>query len=521
MARGMDAATSSHALDQHLARLSGLRSPSIAELLNDPDRLERFSAEAAGLRLDISKTAISATALDALLSLAWAADVEGWREKLFAGEAINTSENRAVLHPALRGVGGQGVGGGDVRAEVEAETARMDAFAREIVDGGRFKSILHIGIGGSDLGPRLAAEALAPTRRPALDLRFVANVDAWDFERATQGLEPATTLVVVVSKSFGTQETLMNARLAKQWLARRGRMVAVTTNTARAVEFGVDAGDVFGFWDWVGGRYSLWSAVGLSLRIAFGPDVVGRLLRGAAEMDRHFRDAPPARNLPVLLALAGVWNRNVEGYPTLAVVPYATPLALLPQFLQQLEMESNGKGARRDGTPAGPACPVVWGTEGTNGQHAYFQWLHQGVPGAPVDFIAVAEPYAGHPEHHQALLANCFAQSEALMRGKGADAVRAENPGADSALVAQKTFPGNRPSTTLLLDRLSPERVGALLALYEHKVFVQGVLWGVNSFDQWGVELGKVLAGAILGEMESGEVGEHDASTAALVRLTT
>ena len=505
------------ALTQHLPRLQGLRTDSIPALFDAPDRLDRFTARADALRLDISKQAISGSALSALFSLARDADVEGWRQKLFAGQPINTSENRAVLHPALRGVGGSE----SVQTEVREEGARMDAFARELIDSGSITGILHIGIGGSDLGPRLVADALDAIATPAVKLRFAENVDGDSINRATHDLDPATTLVIVVSKSFGTQETLMNAKAARAWLARRGRMVAVTANRDRAEDFGVASGDIFDFWDWVGGRYSLWSAVGLSLRIAYGPDLINRLLAGAAGMDAHFRDAPMEENLPILLALAGVWNRNVEGYTTQAVIPYATALRLLPSFLQQLEMESNGKRITRDGNDALPTCPVVWGTEGTNGQHAYFQWLHQGLPGAPVDFIAVLEDYTGRPEHHRALLANCFAQSEALMLGKTEDQVRAESPGLAPEIVPQKAFPGNRPSTTLTLDRFTPETLGALVALYEHKVFVQGVIWNVNSFDQWGVELGKVLAGTILEEMEAGKPGEHDASTRALMRLAT
>jgi glucose-6-phosphate isomerase len=396
----------------------------------------------------------------------------------------------------------------------------MDAFARDVIESGDITGVLHIGIGGSDLGPRLIADALSAIHAPQVKLRFAENVDGDSINRAVADLDPAKTLVIVVSKSFGTQETLMNGTAAREWLNGGGRMVAVTANRERAIKFGIHSDDIFDFWDWVGGRYSLWSAVGLSLRIAFGPEVIGELLAGAADMDRHFRDAPMEENLPVLMALAGVWNRNVEGYGTLAVIPYATALRLLPSFLQQLEMESNGKGVTRDGEVAMPACPVVWGTEGTNGQHAYFQWLHQGTPGAPVDFIAVLQDYTGRAEHHRALLANCFAQSEALMVGKSADQVRAETPDLDAALVPQKSFPGNRPSSTLTLDTLTARSLGELIALYEHKVFVQGVIWGVNSFDQWGVELGKVLAGTILDEMERGVAGAHDASTTALMGMT-
>jgi len=503
------------ALTQHLDHLKSLREDKILPLFEDGDRMKRFAVRAGSLRLDLSKQAISGTALDTLLAMAKDADLEGWRARFFGGEAINTSEDRAVLHPALRGVGGSG----SVQAEVREEGARMDGFASELIESGEITGVLHIGIGGSDLGPRLIADALAAIHAPKVKLRFAENVDGDSINRAVADLDPARTLVIVVSKSFGTQETLMNGTAAREWLGGRGRMVAVTANRDRAIKFGINSDDIFDFWDWVGGRYSLWSAVGLSLRIAFGPEVIRELLAGAAEMDKHFRDAEMAQNLPVLMGLVGVWNRNVEGYGTLAVIPYATALRLLPSFLQQLEMESNGKSVTRDGELAQPACPVVWGTEGTNGQHAYFQWLHQGAPGAPVDFIAVLKDYTDRGDHHRALLANCFAQSEALMLGKSKAQVRAENPDSDTALISQKMFPGNRPSSTLTLDELTARSLGELIALYEHKVFVQGVIWGVNSFDQWGVELGKVLAGTLLGEMESGRVGAHDASTTALMGL--
>ncbi|MEM7729251.1 MAG: glucose-6-phosphate isomerase [Pseudomonadota bacterium] len=496
--------------------------PSIAKLFEvEPDRLDQMALRVGLLRADFSKQRISVSDLEALLSLARSADVEGWREKLFAGEPINESEGRAVLHTALRGVGGAAVA-----EEVAAMRKRIADFATDLRASGRFDDIVHIGIGGSDLGPRLVADGFAATMEAAPRLRFANNVDGMSINDALAGLDPTRTLVVVVSKSFGTQETKMNAEAAREWLERAGcrpgdHVLGVTANRDRAVAFGIDPGNIFDFWDWVGGRYSVWSAVGLSLAIAYGPDAYQGLLDGAAAMDVHFRDAPLARNMPVMMALVGVWNRNALGYGSLAVVPYARRLNLLPAFLQQLEMESNGKGARRDGSPAGPACPVVWGSEGTNGQHAFFQWLHQGLPGAPVDFVAVLEDHAGRPKHHHALLANCFAQSEALMLGKDEAAVRAETPGHEDleALAPQKAFPGNRPSTTLTLEALTPEALGALIALYEHKVFVQGVIWGINSFDQWGVELGKILAGTILEELGNGRAGTHDASTDALIRL--
>lgn len=496
----------------------------IADLFEkEPDRLSHFVLREGPLRADFSKQAMSETARMALLSLAAEAELDAWRARLFAGDSINTSENRAVLHMALRGVGGSEA----VQADVSAMRARLAEFAEKIRAEGRFKAVVHVGIGGSDLGPRLVADAFAATQETVLDLRFAENVDGASINDALAGLDPETTLVVIVSKSFTTQETRMNGEAARAWLAdglgdkAGGHCIAVTANRTGAQDFGIPPSQIFDFWDWVGGRYSVWSAVGLSLQLAYGPQAFDDFLRGAAKMDEHFRDQPLAENLPVMLAMTGIWNTNVMGYGSQAVIPYARRLRKLPAFLQQLEMESNGKSAGRDGQTAGQTCPVIWGDEGTNGQHAFFQWLHQGTPGAPVDFVAVLEDHENRPEHHAALLANCFAQSEALMLGKSETQVRAElgnHPDID-ALAPQKTFPGNRPSTTITLDALSPFALGHLIALYEHKVFVQGVIWGVNSFDQWGVELGKVLAGTILSEMNAGKVGTHDPSTEALIAL--
>jgi len=494
----------------------------------EPDRLSKFVMREGPLRADFSKQAISAEALEALLSLAAGCHLEEWRAKLFAGETVNTSENRAVLHMALRGVGGSA----EVKAQVAAMRERMADFANQIRSEGRYKAVVHIGIGGSDLGPRLVADAFQASADMALDLRFAENVDGASIQDALAGLDPASTLVVVVSKSFTTQETRMNAEAAREWLtkaldAKAGdNFIAVTANREGALAFDIPSEQIFDFWDWVGGRYSVWSAVGLSLQIAFGPDVFAEFLKGAAAMDIHFRDQPLQENLPVMMALTGIWNRNGLGYSSQAVIPYVRRIRKLAAFLQQLEMESNGKHMTREGEMAGLTCPIIWGDEGTNGQHAFFQWLHQGPSegtygGAPVDFVAVLKDHSARPDHHAALLANCFAQSEALMLGKDADAVRAEledRPDAD-AIVPQKTFPGNRPSTTITLDELSPFALGHLIALYEHKVFVQGIIWNVNSFDQWGVELGKVLAKTILSEMQAGKSGAHDPSTAALMQL--
>ena len=490
----------------------------------EPDRMSRFVMGEGPLRVDFSKQALDKKGLDILLALAAKCDLEEWRAKLFAGERVNTSEDRAVLHMALRGVGGTA----ENQKQVAEMRRHMASYAKAIRADGKFKNIVHIGIGGSDLGPRLVADAFEAAAEQSLTLRFAENVDGASVNDAVKGLNPAETLAVVVSKSFGTQETKMNGESVRDWLGEFGssNMIAVTANRDRAESFGIAPDNIFDFWVWVGGRYSVWSAVGLSLQIAYGPDVFAEFLDGAKAMDLHFRDQPLQENLPVMMALVGVWNRNGLGYGSQAIIPYARRLRKFSAFLQQLEMESNGKSATRDGEAAGLTCPVIWGDEGTNGQHAFFQWLHQGPSegrygGAPVDFIAVLKDHENRPEHHSALLANCFAQSEALMLGKTEAVVRSENADrADiDALAPQKTFPGNRPSTTISLDALTPNALGHLIALYEQKTFVQGIIWNVNSFDQWGVELGKVLANTILDEMESGELGKHDPSTIALTNL--
>ena len=461
----------------------------------EPDRLDRLTVEAAGLTLDLSKQPWDRAAFDAALELVRACDVEAARQRLFAGEAVNVTEDRAVLHPALRAPGGADfrAKGEPVSRAVEAGRAKMRDFAAEIRNG-PIRTILHIGIGGSDLGPRLVWEALKPLQ-PQIDLRFVANVDGAEFAQATAGLDPATTLVIAVSKTFTTQETLANAKAARHWLGANfgAQFAAVTANVSEAVKFGVPEERVFAFWDWVGGRYSVWSAVGLSCAVALGWEVFEAFLAGGADMDAHFTSAPLERNAPVLLALAHVLNRNGLGRPVRAVVPYARRLRLLPAFLQQLEMESNGKRASR------PTAAAVFGDAGTNGQHAFFQLLHQGTDIIPVDFIAVARTDEGPAGMHEMLLANCLAQAEALMVGR------------------PDAFPGDRPSSMILLDRLTPQTLGALIALYEHKTFVEGVLWGINSFDQFGVELGKTLAGRILGELTGGPAQPHDPSTTALI----
>ena len=465
----------------------------------EPDRLERLTVEAAGLTLDLSKQPWDRPAFDAAVGLARACDVEAARARLFAGEAVNATEDRAVLHPALRAPDGAefSAKGEPVSAAVEEGRRRMRAFA-EAVRASDIRTILHIGIGGSDLGPRLVWEALRPLE-PKIDLRFVANVDGAEFAQATAGLDPATTLVIAVSKTFTTQETMANARAARDWLGGKGQFAAVSANVAEAVKFGVPEDRVFAFWDWVGGRYSVWSAVGLSCAVALGWEAFEGFLAGAARMDAQFTTAPLEANAPVLLALAHVLNRNGLGRPIRAVVPYAQRLRLLPAFLQQLEMESNGKAGPR------PTAAAVFGDAGTNGQHAFFQLLHQGTDIIPVDFVAVARADEGPAGMHEMLLANVIAQAEALMAGQ------------PDAPEPHRVFPGNRPSSLILLDRLTPQALGALLALYEHKTFVEGVLWGINSFDQFGVELGKKLATGILAELEGGPAQPHDPSTTALI----
>jgi glucose-6-phosphate isomerase len=505
---------------------------------SEPNRLDRLSVSAAGLELDLSKQPWSLGDLDLALALAKAADVEGARGRFFAGEPVNSSEHRAALHMALRAPKGSDfrADGQPVSAEVDAMRDRMAAFADAIRSGahkgstGRpFRKLVHIGIGGSDFGPRLVWAALQPLE-PQIEVRFVANVDPGDLAFALHGLDPAETLVVVVSKTFTTQETMTNARAARDWLRAAlgeggdAHLVAVSAALKETAAFGVPDEHVFGFGDWVGGRYSVWSPVGLSCVIGLGPQVFERLLAGAAAMDAHFQSAPLAQNAPALLALAHVFNRNGLGRPVRAVVPYAQRLHLLPTFLQQLEMESNGKRVTREGKPVvHHTAQAVFGDAGTNVQHAFFQLMHQGTDVIPTDFIAVREASEGDPAAQKILLSNVIAQAEALMVGRSEAEVRAEltakGVSADEieTLAPQRTFPGDRPSAMILLERLDPERLGALLALYEHKTFVEGVLWGINSFDQWGVELGKTLATRVLGELQGGPPGAHDPSTARLI----
>ncbi|MDZ4363108.1 glucose-6-phosphate isomerase [Brevundimonas sp.] len=502
----------------------------------DPDRLARLSLEAAGLYLDMSKQSWTREGFEACLALAQASGLVERRAALFGGEAVNGTEGRAVLHTALRAPDGANdhALGEPVSAEVEAVRAEMKTYAVAVRSGAaagatgrRFEAIVHVGIGGSDLGPRLVWDALKPLD-PAIDLRFVANIDPRDMAEALTGLDPETTLVVVVSKTFTTQETLANAEAAKAWLAAglsgkgiEAHFIGVTAAPDKAAAFG--CGRTFAFRDWVGGRYSLWSAVSLSCAAALGWEAFQGLLDGAAAMDRHFAEAPLERNAPVLMALAQVWNVDGLGCTARTVAPYAHALRRLPSFLQQLEMESNGKRVHRDGTPVTrQTCPVVFGEPGTNGQHAFFQQIHQGPQTVPAEFVIVARTHGEAPE--SPLWANALAQGQALMLGKTADQARSEMlaAGTDAAeadrLAPHRAFPGNRPSTAIVMDRLTPQALGALLALYEHKTFVEGVIWDINSFDQWGVELGKVLAKAILTDVVAGGPSQAlDPSTGALM----
>jgi len=507
----------------------------------DPDRFARMSHSVDGLLLDLSKTSLTDQALAALLALAKAADLEGCRAAMVAGEPINATERRAVLHMALRAPREAGfrTGGEDASAEVHRTLDRMREFCAAVhagrvlgATGERFTDVLNIGIGGSDLGPAMAARALWTPAAP-MRAHYLANVDAHAWEALRPALDPRRTLVLVASKTFTTQETMTNAALVRDWLAAavgqdgaKAHFAALSTNLKATAAFGIPEERVFPFRDWVGGRFSMWSAIGLSLALALGWDAFARLLAGARAMDEHFLAAPLPRNLPVLLALAEIWHVDALGYPARAVLPYDERLARLPAHLQQLEMESLGKRVTMAGSLVAHATgPVVFGEPGTNAQHSFMQLLHQGTTPVPADIILIARPDHPYADSHRKLLANGLAQAEALMRGKSAAEVRAEMEaaGADPAeiqrLLPHRVFPGDRPTTTILLPRLDPFTLGQLVALYEHKVFCLGALWRIDAFDQWGVELGKQLAGAILPELEKGpKPGAHDSSTEGLMR---
>jgi len=502
----------------------------------DPKRGERLSLDACGIYLDYSKNRLTDETLRLLLALTDEAGLRQRIEAMFRGDRINATEGRAALHVALRAPRGTSikVDGQDVVPQVHEVLERMAGFTRRVRSGAwtghtgrRMRNIVNIGIGGSDLGPVMAYEALRHYSERDLRLRFVSNVDGTDFAEAVQDLDAAETLFIVASKTFTTQETMANARTAREWLlstlggdtaAVAKHFVALSTNGAEVSKFGIATDNMFGFWDWVGGRYSMTSAIGLSTMLAIGPENYAELLGGFHAMDEHFRTAPFALNLPVLMGLIGLWNNDFLGAQTVAVLPYEQYLKRFPAYLQQLTMESNGKRVRLDGTPVGcDTGAVYWGEPGTNGQHSFYQLIHQGTRLIPCDFIAFAKTLNPIGRHHDLLLANVFAQGEALAFGKTAEALHSE--GTAQALVPHKTFDGNRPSNTLLLEKLTPAALGKLVALYEHIVFTQAAIWQINPFDQWGVELGKLLAQRIVPELAGDEAPlAHDSSTNALIR---
>ena len=510
----------------------------------DAERFQRFSIRMGDLFLDYSKNRMTGKTIELLTSLAEEAGVDSYKENMFAGSKINFTEQRAVLHTALRQpesfrlqLDGQTVG-----CDVREVLAQMKHFC-ELVLSGEWKGysgkaitdIVNIGIGGSDLGPYMVTEALKPFAGGAVKVHFVSNIDGTHVSEALRGLSADTTLFIIASKTFTTQETLTNAHTARRWFLEKAvdesfiarHFVAVSTNKEKVEEFGIDARNMFRFWDWVGGRYSLWSSIGLSIALYIGFENFKELLAGAHAMDEHFLSAPYEKNIPVLLALLGIWYNNFFDAHSHAVIPYDQYLHRLPAYLQQLDMESNGKRIDREGNEVGYATgPVIWGEPGTNSQHAFFQLLHQGPNFIPADFIVPLKTENPAGEHHDILLANCFAQTEALMRGKTAEEAETEMRDAGmseekiAGLLPHKLFPGNRPTNTIVFSEINPFNLGSLVAMYEHKVFVQGVVWGINSFDQWGVELGKQLAKAILPEIQGGaDAISHDSSTNGLINL--
>lgn len=503
----------------------------------DPQRGTKLSISAAGLFLDYSKHRLTAETMDLLFDLAEAAGLPGRIEAMFAGEHINVTEDRAVMHVALRAPRDAviEVDGVNVVPLVHDVLDRMSEFSERVRSGDwkgftgkAIKAVVNIGIGGSDLGPAMACSALAGYARRDLDMRFVSNVDGDDLAETLADLDPETTLFIICSKTFGTVETLTNARSARAWLieslgseeAVSSHFVAVSAHASRVADFGIDTANMFEFWDWVGGRYSMDSAVGLSIMISIGPDRFREMLSGFRSIDEHFRVTPPRRNLPVIMGLIGIWYIEFFGAQSQAILPYSRYLGRFSAYLQQLDMESNGKSTRLDGSPVTyDTGPVVWGQPGTNGQHAFFQLLHQGTRMIPCDFLGFLRPVHDLDGHHDLLMANLFAQTEALAFGRTAEEV--SEAGVPAAQVPHRTFAGNRPSSTLLAPELSPYVLGQLVALYEHKVFVQGVIWDIDSFDQWGVELGKQLATAIVPELSSGSPGGsgHDSSTENLISL--
>jgi glucose-6-phosphate isomerase len=527
------------ALEKQVKRLADR--PMRLMFAEDPNRFQRFSAKAGDMLLDYSKNRIDEEVMDTLFAFARSVDVEGRRDAMWAGKPINITENRSVLHMALRYQGSEPmlVDGKDVMPDVRETLANIKIFSDMIRDGSirghsgeQFTDVVNIGIGGSDLGPVMVTLGLAPYTRADLRAHYVSNVDGAHMYDTLKGLDPKRTLFIIASKTFTTDETMTNAGTARTWLAGalgeaavNDHFAAVSTNITGCKTFGIKEDRIFGFWDWVGGRYSVWSAIGLPVAIAVGFENFERFLKGAAEMDTHFLTTPLEKNLPVIMALLGVWYRNSWGFSTHAVLPYDQRLSRFPAYLQQQDMESNGKSVTLSGKEVSWSTgPIVWGEPGTNGQHAFYQLIHQGTDVIPCDFLIAAQPQEDLPPHHDKLVANVLAQSEALMLGKTESEVitELEGQGLDSAAIAEltphKVFPGNRPSNTLMYTRLTPETLGAIVALYEHKVFVQGTIWNVNSYDQWGVELGKQLAKALLPKVEGkAEWTDHDASTQGLL----
>jgi glucose-6-phosphate isomerase len=527
------------ALEDHRAALSAVTMRDLFR--DDPRRFNEFSKSAGNVLLDYSKNLVTGETLSLLLDLARAVEVETWRERMFAGEKINTSEGRAVLHVALRNAIDRPilVDGRDVMPEVARVLEQMRVFSTAVREGAwrghtgaPITDVVNIGIGGSDLGPVMVTEALRPYQKAGLNVHFVSNVDGTHIAETLRPLTPEKTLFIVASKTFTTQETIANAKTARSWLvealgeaAVAKHFVALSTNAKAVAEFGIDVANMFEFWDWVGGRYSLWSAIGLPIAVAIGMDRFEELLAGGRAMDEHFRTAPLEANLPVLMAMIGIWNSNLLGAEAYAVLPYDQYLHRLPAYLQQADMESNGKSVTREGLPVDWATgPVLFGEPGTNGQHSFYQLLHQGTRLVACDFLAPANSHNPIGEHHRLLLSNFFAQTEALMRGKTPEEAQAELEAEGRSaeevafLLPHKVFTGNRPTNSILFPLLDPFTLGMLIALYEHKIFVQGIVWQVNSFDQWGVELGKQLAKTILPELETDvPVESHDSSTNGLI----
>lgn len=504
----------------------------------DPKRFDKYHVHFQDLLFDYSKQRITDKTLDLLIELAEASDLESWRERMFRGERINHTEQRAVLHTALRDLGEEPiiVDGEDVKPNINRVIDKMERFVENIhsgtwlgYTGKRIDTIVNIGIGGSDLGPKMLFNALKPFHFPNINVHFVSNLDASDLADNLNRINPETTLFIIASKTFTTLETMQNAQSARQWFLRHAKdeqaiekhFVAISTNAASVSEFGIDTENMFEFWDWVGGRYSLWSAIGLPLALGLGMVHFNALREGAYKTDLHFKNAPMKENIPVLMALTGIWNRNFLGAESLAVLPYDHGLSMLPDFLQQLGMESNGKSVNRDGISIDYATgAIVWGATGNNGQHAFFQLLHQSKTLIPIDFIGSINSGFAIPGHQQRLFSNMIAQAEALMCGKTPEQVLAEAQNEHERNIAPfRVFEGNVPSNMLLFDNLTPHSLGMLIALYEHKVFVQGVIWELNSFDQWGVELGKQLAKTLLNDLVAKENSTpHDASTEGLMQ---